>query len=211
MTSQGPALSLASINIERSRHLPRVAAFLRAHSPDVACLQELVEEDLPGLCEDLKFAHHIYAPMCRMPESGASRLTGIAILSRHAFESTQDIVYAGGGSGAEVVDRISEDRRSQTIRYLVALAAVRLGGVLYTIATTHFPWTDNARTTPFQRTACGALLRSLGSRSLVLAGDFNAPRGGEISVASPRSGPTTFRSAIPAASIPSCIVPAICT
>ena len=50
----------------------------------------------------------------------------------------------------------------------------------FTIATTHFPWTDAARTSDFQRQACDGLLRLTSGRSLVVCGDFNAPRGREI-------------------------------
>ena len=180
MTPRGSALALASINIERSKHLGRVAAFLRAQSPDVVCLQELVPDDISVFRDELGYRHHVSIPMARFPEHGQLRLTGVGIFSRHAFEFTEDIPYAGGGSGSDVVDRTSEESRFQTARYTLAVVGIRLGGDAYTIATTHFPWTDNARTSDFQRTACDALLRSLTGRPLLLCGDFNAPRGGEI-------------------------------
>ena len=41
------SLSIASINIERSRHLPRVAAFIERERPALLCLQELCERDIP--------------------------------------------------------------------------------------------------------------------------------------------------------------------
>jgi endonuclease/exonuclease/phosphatase family metal-dependent hydrolase len=180
MTARGSALTLASINIERSKHLDRVDAFLRAQSPDVVCLQELVDEDIATLCGGLGYPHHFYVPMCRFPEHGRLRLSGIAILSRHAFASTQNSQYAGGGSGWQAIDRTSEESRFATNRYALVVADIELGGDLFTIATTHFPWTDNARTSDFQRSACDALLSLAGNRPLVLAGDFNAPRGKEI-------------------------------
>jgi hypothetical protein len=39
-------LTLASINIERSKHLSRVFSFLEAVNPDVVCLKEVIEEDI---------------------------------------------------------------------------------------------------------------------------------------------------------------------
>jgi endonuclease/exonuclease/phosphatase family metal-dependent hydrolase len=180
MTGRGAPLALASINIERSKHLPTVAAFLRSQSPDLVCVQELVDEDIASLRDDLGYPHVHFVSMSRYPEHGRLRLTGVGILSRHAFERTQDIGYGGGGSGADVVDRTSEETRYQSTRYPMALASVRLSGALYTIATTHFPWTDGARTSDFQRQSCNALLRLTQGRSLVLCGDFNAPRGKEI-------------------------------
>ncbi len=180
MTDRCPPLALASINIERSKHLDRVAAFLRAQSPDVVCLQELVDEDIAVLRDGLGYAHVHYLSMGRYPEHGRLRLTGIGILSRAAFESTEDIGYGGGGSGTDVVDRTSEETRYQSTRYPLAVVSVRHGADLFTIATTHFPWTDAARTSDFQRQACDALLRLTRGRPLVLCGDFNAPRGKEI-------------------------------
>jgi endonuclease/exonuclease/phosphatase family metal-dependent hydrolase len=180
MTMGTPALALASVNIERSRHLSRVATFLRAQAPEVVCLQELVRDDLAALADGLGYQHRFYIPMCRFPEPGGPRTLGVGILSQHAFASTEGVRYSGGGSGTDVLDRSSEDARFQTNRYSVALVGIALGAETFTIGTTHFPWTDNARTGDFQRTACDSLLRLLNGRSLVLAGDFNAPRGEEI-------------------------------
>ncbi len=180
MTATGTALTLVSINIERSRHLARVEDFLRARSPDVVCLQEVIEEDLPLLCGGPGYAHRFYVPMCRFPEKESLRLSGIAILSRRQFAHVEDIQYAGGGNGTEVLDRTSEEARVATNRYALAIAGIEHCGGLLTIATTHFPWTDHARTSDFQRSACDALLRLAGNRSLLLTGDFNAPRGKEI-------------------------------
>ena len=42
-------MKLVSLNIERSRHLDRVCAFLQAARADVVCMQELME--LGCLCE----------------------------------------------------------------------------------------------------------------------------------------------------------------
>src|SRR2546423_1367642 len=180
MTTRTSVLALASINIERSKHLSRVAAFLRAQAPDVVCLQELVADDLAGLSDAPGYEHRFFVPMCRFPETGGPRPVGVGILSRHAFASTEAIAYGGGGSGLDAVDRTSEEARYRTIRYSVALVSISVGGETFTIATTHFPWTDDARTSAFQRTACDTLLRLLKDRRLVFCGDFNAPRGKEI-------------------------------
>jgi endonuclease/exonuclease/phosphatase family metal-dependent hydrolase len=180
MTMGTPVLTLASVNIERSRHLPRVEAFLRTQAPEVVCLQELVPDDLAALSDALGYEHCFYIPMCRVPESGGPRPSGVGILSRHAFIWTEDIHYGGGGSGEDVIDRSSEEARFRTNRYSVALVGIRLGDETFTIGTTHFPWTENARTSDFQHTACDTLLRLLKGRSMVFCGDFNAPRGTAI-------------------------------
>ena len=115
-----------------------------------------------------------------LPGTERAAPTGIGILSRHSFTATQTVHYAGGGSGSDLLDRTSEESRYQSNRYSVAIAEIGSGSESLTIATTHFPWSDDAQTRDFQRTACDSLLRLLEGRSLVLAGDFNAPRGREI-------------------------------
>lgn len=173
-------LALACINIERSRHLSRVATFLGAHVPDVVCLQELVADDIAAFKDKLGYKHHFYIPMCRVPEPGGPRSVGVGILSRHPFSSTEGICYGGGGSGSDVIDHTSEEAKFATNRYSVALVEISWAGEAFTIGTTHFPWTDDARTSDFQRSACDTLLGLLKERPLVLCGDFNAPRGKEI-------------------------------
>jgi endonuclease/exonuclease/phosphatase family metal-dependent hydrolase len=170
-------LALASVNIERSRHIPRVVAFLRTHAPEVVCVQELVPDDIAALCGELGYAHHYFSPMCRFPEPGGPRAVGVGIFSRHPFRSTEEIVYAGGGSGSDILDRSTEEARFRTNRYSVALVSIAARGESFSIGTTHFPWTDNARTSDFQHAACDALLRLMKDRPLVFCGDFNAPRG----------------------------------
>ena len=175
-------LALACINVERSRHLSRVVTFLRGHAPDVACLQEAVADDVDPLCQQVGYPHRFFIPMCRFPEPDGARPLGIAILSRHPFTSSEDIRYAGGGSGRDVLDRSSEETRFHTNRYSVGLVGIALDGLSFTIATTHFPWSNHARALDFQASACDRLLELLDDRSLVLCGDFNAPQIGRAHV-----------------------------
>ena len=57
-------LTLASINIERSKHLSRVFSFLEAVNPDVVCLQEVIEEDI---CAFRNRLHYQITSMHRCP------------------------------------------------------------------------------------------------------------------------------------------------
>lgn len=175
-----PSLALACINIERSKHIPSVTAFLKSQLPDVVCLQEVVRDDLSDLARQLGYPHSLYASMCLYPEHSTVRPVGIGILSRHRFERTEDVPYAGLGGGLDISDEVSEEGKYRSNRYSVALATIVAAGETFTIGTTHFPWTDLARTSDFQREACDSLLRALNGRELVLCGDFNSRRGGEI-------------------------------
>src|SRR6516165_214021 len=132
-----PNLALACINIERAKHLSRVVTFLRGHAPDVTCLQEVVADDVDWLSEQVGYPHRFFIPMCRFPEPNGARPIGIAILSRQAFAASEEIRYAGGGSGGDLLDRSSEEARLRTNRYSVGLVDIASHGLSFTIATTH--------------------------------------------------------------------------
>ena len=173
-------LTLCNINIERSRHLARVTALLSRTAPDVVCLQELIEDDISGLCSVLGYPHHLYVPMMQHPGEGQVRFCGVAILSRFPLLAPEIVRYAGGGSGSDRYDLSTADGKVRTSRYAVAIAAVAMGDSRFTVGCTHFPWTPDGSPSDHQRRACDQLLAVLGQRELVLCGDFNAPRGGEI-------------------------------
>ena len=47
MTVTNPSIRLVSLNIERRKHLNRILPFLQEYKPDVVCMQELFEKDVP--------------------------------------------------------------------------------------------------------------------------------------------------------------------
>lgn len=171
---------LVSLNIERSRHLDRVGAFMRQWAPDIACLQEIEQRDLPGICNEAGLSHSRFAAMARHPDSDSGEPFGVAILSRHPIEHADILAYAGDGSGTELLDCASELSRIRTCRFAALQVQVTLAGEALHIATTHVPWTPDGLPRPFQTGAIEQLIASLTSRPLVLCGDFNAPRGGPV-------------------------------
>jgi endonuclease/exonuclease/phosphatase family metal-dependent hydrolase len=173
-------MRMVSLNIERSRHLSRVIPFLQRWAPDVVCLQELEEQNLAMLCDQTGLVHSEFAAMARHPDSTGPGKFGVAVLSRQPIEAAETFVYAGGGTGTDLLDRTSEMSRIDTCRF-VALQ-VRLSGqrTPFYIATTHFPWTPDGLPRPFQTAAVARLTSALTACPMVLTGDFNAPRGGPI-------------------------------
>lgn len=168
---------LACLNVERSRHLDRFIPFLQAWVPDVVCMQELVLRDIDTIKSRTGLAHVHFAQMAIHPVDGQA--FGVGILAREPFEAADTIVYAGGGDGAQLFDRSTEESKVATCRYPVA--RVQLGGTGggITVGTTHFPWTGDGTSRGFQAEAAKCLVDLLGG-PLVLAGDFNAPRGGPV-------------------------------
>jgi endonuclease/exonuclease/phosphatase family metal-dependent hydrolase len=182
---------LASLNIERSRHLDRFIPFLRRLAPDVVCLQELAARDIDAIKAGTGLSHVHFAEMAVHPSDG--QLFGVGILAREPFESADAVIYAGGGNGSQMFDRATEESKVATCRYLVARARLGGAGRGITVATTHFPWTPDGEPRGFQTEAVERLVGLLDG-SVVLTGDFNAPRGGPIFAALA----ATWRDCIPA-------------
>ena len=168
---------LVSLNIERSRHLDRLIPFLRQHQPDVVCLQELVQRDIEAIRAGTGLAHVHFAEMAVHPAD--NQLFGVGILASEPFDDADVVRYAGNGSGSQLFDRTTTESRVETCRYVAA--RVRLSGAArgLTVATTHFPWTPDGQSRPFQTAAVTSMIEGL-QGPLILTGDFNAPRGGPV-------------------------------
>ena len=169
---------LISLNVERSKHLERFVLFLRAHAPDVVCLQELTAPDIPRIQHETGLAHSFYVPMAVHPLDG--KTFGVGILARTAFRVTESLMYAGTGEGTLLFDRRSPESRLDSCRYVVARVALDVAGEQVTVGTTHFPWTPDGLPRPFQTTAVHRMIALLGHEPIVLTGDFNAPRGTHV-------------------------------
>lgn len=169
---------LISLNVERSKHLDRFVPFLSRMRPDVACLQELVADDLPAIQSATGLSHAHFVPMAIHPSDGLS--FGVGILARQPFVATETVTYAGVGDGTMAFDRTTPESRLQSCRYVAACAHLSFDGNEMQIATTHFPWTPDGGPRPFQSDAVRSLIDGFHDRSVILTGDFNAPRGGPI-------------------------------
>lgn len=175
-------LKLLHINIERDKHHARYAPLVGSFRPDVAMMQEVLEDDIPTVQGILGMKHIAYAPLCLHPADGNPRVTGNLLASHAPLNNLREIVYAGNGSGRDYVDPLKQATDPATpIRYPLLTAEINHQGQTYRVATTHFPWTPNGEANDIQRNAITNLLKELSAfPSLILTGDFNAPRGKEI-------------------------------
>ena len=175
-------LKLVSLNIEGHKRLGLVTRFLTRSASDVVLLQEVFKEDANFLANTLGMSH-VFGPMSRRPlnyKEGESHEWGIAMLSKHPLRAR---ISRYGGDPGEVPELEIGPRGEPlvTATRTLILGRVEKNNVPYDIATTHFTWTDNGLPTDQQREDARSLLRSLMyTPELVIAGDFNAPRGGEI-------------------------------
>ena len=174
------SLKLISLNIEKDRHLELIVPFLRARMPDVFCAQEVYESSVPTIAKALPTSSYVYVPMTGRSKENPPQMQGVAIFSRLPIK-TKDVRYYVGASDS-VPD--SDDRDASTYnasnRPLV-VCDVEKDGTMFRICTTHFTWTPDGEPTDEQRRDMKALLALLDDAGeLVLAGDFNVPRGGKL-------------------------------
>ncbi|TKW61908.1 MAG: endonuclease/exonuclease/phosphatase family protein [Blastochloris viridis] len=170
-------LRIASINIERSKHLHRVDAFLQTYKPDVLCLQELMRSDI-AFFEDIMGNAMAFAPMLKGPspdKEGLDDAQGVGIIGWGALTGVTRTYYHG--TAAEAVEHHTGYGDNTTPNVL--LAASYQG---FRIATTHLNVTVHGEATPSQQASAAKLVAAAQAESkahdgLLLCGDFNAPRG----------------------------------
>ncbi len=176
------SLKLVSVNIERSMHLPRVEAFLRRERPDVLCLQELCERDIPFF-EALMGSRMSFAAMARYPGEGPDNVVGVGLIARETALADVCAEYYSGSAGSirEMTFLNTDGKRgADPLSIAEVMLSASVGG--FRIAVTHLNVTPFGTSTPYQRESAGKLIglaeaQARQAGDLLLAGDFNAPRG----------------------------------
>jgi len=167
-------LRVVSVNIEGRKHLESVANFLKTEMPEVLCLQEVYEVDLP-LFEEIIGGTATFAPM--HTRDGSQR-EGVALISRFPYEATFE-QYAGKESEElPTYDKTTFKSGVESQRYNLLTAHIQGEDGPYTIATTHLPVTEEGQVTEYQIEAIKNLITCLEKiGEFVVLGDMNAPRG----------------------------------
>ena len=168
-----PSLKLISLNIERSKHLDRIVPFLHAEHPDVVCLQEVCERDIPRL-EETVGTCHAFAPICMHPADPPEEgfvVIGTGIFSRLTARRANVSYYRGNETHARA------HRRPVMDDVNLVVCDFEMGGGVFRIGTTHFTWAPDGNVSDRQRHDMPKLLGILDTLGgFVLTGDFNAPR-----------------------------------
>jgi endonuclease/exonuclease/phosphatase family metal-dependent hydrolase len=174
------SVRLTSLNIERSKHLDLVIPFLKSQSPDIVCLQELMERDIPAFESELHMRTY-FTPEKMHPAEDDLGVMGNGIMSTYELNDARATYYVGEPRHLVEFDESTAESKHRTENLAVSFISVMHDGVSYTIGTTHFTWTPDGSASEQQRADMRALLKILErSGEFVLTGDFNAPRGGEI-------------------------------
>ncbi|MDO8510704.1 MAG: endonuclease/exonuclease/phosphatase family protein [Nanoarchaeota archaeon] len=173
------SLKILSLNIERENHIPKVIALLEKEKPEVIFLQEIHEPDFEMLKK--KFGlNGFFAPMLTYPRQidgeKISVKQGNALYTTLPLLKTEFFIYFG----KETIPPY-EKYENNGINRVLTVGSVEKGGIKYNVATTHFTWAGGGGVNEEQRRDVKQLLKLLQLQGeLVLCGDFNAPRGGEI-------------------------------
>ncbi len=170
---------LISVNIEHDKHIDRLMPFFERERPDVLYLQEVFEEDFSLMREkfSMEGAFEPYLFVKSSLGSGELHKSGCAILTKLPMRDIKVEYYYGNASEIKTHGLIAVEDQSKVL----LSANVEISGKSYRLATTHFTWSADGDTTDRQREDLKKLLGLLREeRSLILAGDFNAPRGREI-------------------------------
>jgi exonuclease III len=193
-------MKLLSLNIEKRRHLEKVATLLNSERPDVVCLQEVSKRDIKKFENLLHMKSH-FVPLCYY--GSGVYLHGIGLFAKQ-IDGAEVHWLAGRKPDEDLGIQTKEQTREEKFamcRFSLLTARVVISGKDYTIATTHLPATKEAAVTDYQLEAVNNLLKAVGEYDdMALCGDFNAPRGGQVfnTIATVLKGniPSTYTSSL---------------
>lgn len=178
-------IKLVSINIQGDNNKETVLPFLLKQSADVVCIQEIFEEDIKMYEEALGMKSFFKPIMYRESfKNGGERdkLFGPAIFTNHKTIYNYEYIV-GVESDIPIFAKPEDSTTERNISNIVLLwADITIpGDSIYRISTTHFTWTPDGMTTPYQIEDTTKLIKTLDEnlKDFVLVGDLNAPRGKE--------------------------------
>ncbi|MAF35457.1 hypothetical protein CMO91_06470 [Candidatus Woesearchaeota archaeon] len=167
-------MKLVQLNIEMQKHFDKFLPWIKQQQADVICIQEVFDDDLAMLEKELGMQSY-FLPMVPMKAGDNDAIFGCAIFTNLVVKNdTLEYYYVNKNN----------DRRTngeKTMHRGIVVVEVEKGNQTFTIGTTHFTWTGDGQPDDQQRADLKALLKLLEKYpNLVIAGDFNAPRPGEI-------------------------------
>lgn len=167
-------LLVVSLNTAGDSHLETVGDFLTRRRLDVVLLQEVFEDTFEHLRDTLQ-AEGVFAPLMR----DGRRNWGLAILSRYPIAQSEVLIYAGDD---DFIPQFAlSPGMDSSVRRGLLVAELDREGERFRFVTTKFTWTPESKITLGQRVDFGRMIELLDRFDhLVLAGDFNTPRGGYL-------------------------------
>ena len=179
------SLILATLNIEHGRHLPELFEFISKEQPDILCLQEVFALDVELIKNKLRYIG-FFSPTTNFTEShgyavdsrgiwGQMIMLRLGLVEDNINNMVQEHYYTGSRQD------VSKFNNPESINHVLQVVRVKKDGRPYTIGNTHFTWSAMGQASKLQRQHFQALQQFLDLYpEMLLCGDFNAPRGGEI-------------------------------
>lgn len=173
-------IKILTLNIEGEKHLKAVQALVKKEKPDVICFQEIFEKDFHQFRDNLKISG-LFQPTIDVNASGRPGyhergLMGVAMLGSLNGEFQGSYYFKRRSKSVPLYSGLPNAGH----RVLVWQTIKTPKGNL-TVATTHFTWSKEGKTTEKQRKELRSLFKLLDKgKPDILCGDFNAPRGGAI-------------------------------
>lgn len=169
-------VKIISLNIEGDKHLGLIIPFLEKEKPEVICLQEVMEVNLP-LFEKVVSGKSYFVPMINVGHKNRQEIKsrgrlGLAVFTALKVISVEEKIYVGTFNNMpEFMDgtRVIPNR-------VVLSVKVEKDGEIFTFSVTHLTWTEDGESTDEQLKDLKRLFRVL-DQDTILCGDFNAPRG----------------------------------
>lgn len=179
--AEQPGIKLATLNIQGEKHLEEVMYFLKTEGPDIACLQEVGDTSVQPLSKVnntiATFAPQVLTPGGIWEDAPSAKRAGLLILTRDILSEINTYVYRRNARGGLP----TFDETPYRDNRLLLMGRFKGEGISVRIATTHFTYSPDGEPNFQQREDLGKILNFLSKkREIVLTGDFNAPRGGEI-------------------------------
>lgn len=175
-----PKIKVISVNIEGSKHLDEIEEFVLAEQPDVVCIQELFEQDLPRIEEKTGWKG-FFSPIASVSKENPYKIPtngpwGLGFFSKWSLAPIENYFYRG-----EEDSLVPIFSHPNSVNRIVMKTAVEVEGSEFPIANTHFTWSVGGQVTQEQRHHLRKMKAILAEfDSLILCGDFNTPRGKEL-------------------------------
>lgn len=175
------SLILATLNIEHGRHLPKLFEFVRQKQPDVLCLQEVFAVDVDSIKAQTGYIG-FFSPTTDVRQNYGYHidprgLWGEMILLKNtlAKNSFKEHYYTGSKTNIPLFTN------PESHNHVLQVIEVEKDHKLYIIGNVHFTWSAQGEPTKLQHQHFQVLGKYLDRYpKMLLGGDFNAPRGGEI-------------------------------
>jgi exonuclease III len=177
-------MKLISLNIELNKHYDTVLDFLKRETPDVICLQELLEDDFSRFKKELNmeaiFKVFSYFKNDPYYQDIEGKRQGVAIFAKNIVVSGA-LFYVGNEENLlKSKEEYLSNEEFKKNRVLLWVDVKDKEGEIYRFSNTHFPVTKKGESSLYQLEVADKLLEKImGLEEFVLCGDTNAPRGNE--------------------------------